>query len=159
VRGFVLVSGSAALGLRPSRLMRAVGRLPHPVRIPRLPAAVRRSRAWGEGADPRLVAASGRRDGWIRARSVGGWYGALVEHDEQEALELMATRRLVVLVGDQDRLTPAPMSEQIVRSAPGARLVVVPGTGHMLPLEQPDALAQAVADVLRSAPAPPADQL
>ena len=151
VHGFVLVSGSAVLDLRHSRLMRALGRLPHPVRVPRLPAAVRRSRAWGEAADPRLVAASGRRDGWIRARSVGGWYGALVEHDEQEALELMATRRLVVLVGDQDRLTPAPMSEQIVRAAPGARLEVVPGAGHMLPLEQPGALAEAIGGLVRSA--------
>ena len=153
VHGFVLVSGSAALGLRHSRRMRrsAACRTRSGCRGCRRP--VRRSRAWGETADPRLVAASGRRDGWIRARSVGGWYGALVDHDEQEALEVMATRRLVVLVGDQDRLTPAPMSEQIVRAAPGARLEVVPGTGHMLPLEQPDALADAIGDLVRAAPA------
>lgn len=140
VHAFVLVSGAASLELRPSRAMRLIGRLPHGVRIPRLPAAVRRTRAWGRAADPALVAASGRRDGWVRARAVGGWYGALLEHDEQAALELMATRHLVVLVGDQDRLTPAALSERIVSAAPGAHLEVLEDTGHMLPLERPDVL-------------------
>lgn len=32
----------------------------------------------------------------------------------------------------------------------GARLVVVPGCGHMSPMEQPDALAQALGDWLRA---------
>jgi pimeloyl-ACP methyl ester carboxylesterase len=140
VHGFVLVSGAASLELRPSRAMRLAGRLPHRVRIPRLPAGMRRSHAWARDADPALVAASGRRDGWVRLRAVGGWYGALLEHDELEALELMATRHLVVLVGDQDRLTPAALSERIVGAAPGARLEVVRDTGHMLPLERPDVL-------------------
>ncbi len=149
---FVLVSGAVALHPGRSRAlpvaMRALGRLPHAVRVPRLPAAARRSRAWGTTADPALVAASGRRDGWIRARAVGGWYGALMAHDEQAAVELMATRRLVVLVGDQDRLTPAALSELIVSAAPGARLEVVPGAGHMLPMERPEIVVAALTAVV-----------
>ena len=151
VHAFVLASGAASLELRPSRAMRAIGRLPHGVRIPRLPASLRRSRAWGPAADPALVTESGRRDGWVRVRAVGGWYGALLEHDEQEALELMATRRLVVLVGDHDRLTPAVLSERIVGAAPGAHLEVVRDAGHMLPLERPDVLVDVLGEMVRDA--------
>ncbi len=156
---FVLVSGAAALHPGRSRAlpvaMRAIGRLPHGVRVPRLPTRVRRGRAWAHSADPAVVAASGRRDGWIRARAVGGWYGALMAHDERAAVELMATRRLLVLIGDQDRLTPLALSERIVRAAPGARLEVVPDTGHMLPLERPEVVATALACLVDGAGAGP----
>lgn len=43
-----------------------------------------------------------------------------------------------VLVGEQDLLKPRRYSELIARSIPGARLVVVPGAGHALCLEQPE---------------------
>jgi len=149
VHAFVLVSGAAALELRPSRAMRLAGRLPHGVRIPRPPASVRHGRSWGRSTDRALVVASGRRDGWVRARAVGGWYGALLAHDEQETLELMATRHLVVLVGDQDRLTPAELSHRIVSGAPGAHLEVVRDAGHMLPVERPDVLVGVLARLMQ----------
>lgn len=41
----------------------------------------------------------------------------------------------LVLVGDADRLTPARQARRLADSMPHARLEVVPGAGHMLPLE------------------------
>jgi len=45
-----------------------------------------------------------------------------------------------VIVGSRDRLTSPARADQMVRAIPGARLVTLPGRGHMLPLEDPDAV-------------------
>jgi pimeloyl-ACP methyl ester carboxylesterase len=46
-----------------------------------------------------------------------------------------------VMVGSRDRLTAPARAAQMVAAIPGARLVTLPGRGHMLPLEDPDAVA------------------
>lgn len=51
----------------------------------------------------------------------------------------------LVLCGRQDGLTPLAVHEEMATAIPGARLVVVEDSGHMTPLEQP----QAVTAVLR----------
>ncbi len=43
----------------------------------------------------------------------------------------------LVMCGDADQLTPLECSEEIAALVPGAELVVVPGCGHMLTMEQP----------------------
>ncbi len=59
-----------------------------------------------------------------------------------------------ILVGSRDTLTPVPLSRAMARAIPGARLEVLPGYGHMLPYEAPDAVAEAILDqVHRRAPA------
>ncbi len=58
---------------------------------------------------------------------------------------LAATRvPIVVLCGRQDRVTPPALSETLAASAPGARLQLVDDAGHMLPCEQPQAVARAL---------------
>jgi non-heme chloroperoxidase len=49
-----------------------------------------------------------------------------------------------VLVGSRDQLTPPARSRTLVDTIPGARLVTVPDRGHMLPLEDPDAVADEI---------------
>lgn len=51
----------------------------------------------------------------------------------------------VVVVGDQDVITPPAEAEILAGSIEGAELVTVTGAGHMVPMEAPQALAQAVA--------------
>ncbi len=46
----------------------------------------------------------------------------------------------LVLVGDGDRLTPVDVSREIHEHIPGSDLVVVAGSGHLSPLEEPDAV-------------------
>jgi pimeloyl-ACP methyl ester carboxylesterase len=53
-----------------------------------------------------------------------------------------------VVVGRRDRLTPPRLGRALAAAIPGARLVEVPGAGHMLPYEEPDRLA----DIILSAP-------
>jgi pimeloyl-ACP methyl ester carboxylesterase len=54
----------------------------------------------------------------------------------------------LVLVGDEDSLTPPVLSEDIQRGIPQAELAVIPGAGHMTNLEQPAAFNLAVARFL-----------
>jgi non-heme chloroperoxidase len=49
-----------------------------------------------------------------------------------------------VLVGSKDALTPPRLANQMVAHIPGARLVTLEGRGHMLPLEDPDAVADEI---------------
>ena|ERR1700678_389177 len=46
-----------------------------------------------------------------------------------------------VIVGSEDRLTPIELSEEIHNLTPGSTLHVIPGCGHLPPIEKPAALA------------------
>ena len=60
----------------------------------------------------------------------------LEEHDKVLALEAVGRVEALVLVGDRDLLTPSQHSDEIVRHVPGAELVVIPDSGHMVMLEK-----------------------
>jgi pimeloyl-ACP methyl ester carboxylesterase len=55
-----------------------------------------------------------------------------------------------VLVGDGDQLTPPELSAEIAGGIPGARLVVVTGSGHLTPLDQPEQVTKALVEWLRA---------
>jgi pimeloyl-ACP methyl ester carboxylesterase len=56
-----------------------------------------------------------------------------------------------VIAGDRDRLTPPAHSERIVAALPDpAGLIVLERTGHMLPLERPREVAEAIAALTES---------
>ena len=46
-----------------------------------------------------------------------------------------------VIVGSEDRLTPVELSQEIHTLTPGSTLHVIPGCGHLPPIEKPAALA------------------
>jgi pimeloyl-ACP methyl ester carboxylesterase len=52
----------------------------------------------------------------------------------------------LVLVGDGDELTPPMLAKEIAGSITGARLVVVPASGHLSTLEQPVAVNTALVE-------------
>ncbi|MEO7274742.1 MAG: alpha/beta hydrolase [Vicinamibacterales bacterium] len=64
----------------------------------------------------------------------------------------LATLRLpvLVIVGEEDALTPRADSERIVAATERSQLVVVPGAGHLSNLEAPAAFSTALANFLRS---------
>ena len=61
-------------------------------------------------------------------------------------LESIATIEMptTVLVGTRDRLTVPARARQMVDTIPGARLVTLADRGHMLPLEDPDTVADEI---------------
>jgi pimeloyl-ACP methyl ester carboxylesterase len=54
----------------------------------------------------------------------------------------------LVICGDADRMTPPEYSLDLQRGIKAARLVIVPGAGHMVMLEQPALVAGAVQQLL-----------
>lgn len=54
----------------------------------------------------------------------------------------------MVACGEDDPLCPPAWHDAIVAALPNARLAVVPGAGHLLPLEQPAALSALLNDFL-----------
>jgi pimeloyl-ACP methyl ester carboxylesterase len=52
-----------------------------------------------------------------------------------------------VVVGGADKIVPPSTSERLAATIPGARLVRVPGVGHLLPRERPETVAAAVREV------------
>jgi pimeloyl-ACP methyl ester carboxylesterase len=61
--------------------------------------------------------------------------------------EGIATIKLptTVVIGTRDRLTPPARTAELVDTIAGAQLVELRGYGHMLPLEAPDEVADALA--------------
>jgi pimeloyl-ACP methyl ester carboxylesterase len=57
----------------------------------------------------------------------------------------------LVLVGDADTLTPPSDAELMAGAIPGARLVTIPGAGHLTPMERPGAVAAALGEFFGSA--------
>lgn len=56
----------------------------------------------------------------------------------------------LVLVGDDDRLTPPELSHEMAKAIPGAHLVVVSDSGHLSTMEQPQAVNVALVEWLKS---------
>jgi pimeloyl-ACP methyl ester carboxylesterase len=54
----------------------------------------------------------------------------------------------LVLVGDADQLTPPALAQEIAAGIAGAQLTVVPGSGHLSTLEQPQRVTAALVEWL-----------
>ncbi len=57
----------------------------------------------------------------------------------------------MLLVGEQDTLTPPPVMQAMHEKITGSYLVTVPEAGHMSPLENPEAVTQAIQEFLSRA--------
>jgi 3-oxoadipate enol-lactonase len=68
-----------------------------------------------------------------------------------DAKDLLAqiTVPTLVLVGEQDALTPPTVAREYAAHIPGAQLVVIPQAGHLSNLEQPEAFFAAVHNFLQ----------
>ncbi|GAB2780190.1 hypothetical protein GCM10027020_37150 [Nocardioides salsibiostraticola] len=64
-----------------------------------------------------------------------GFYRDFMRHERTDLLAAYDRIPTTVLVGSRDLLTPPVHARRIANHIRGARLVVVPGAGHMLPLE------------------------
>lgn len=72
--------------------------------------------------------------------------------DSRESLAAVSVPTLVV-VGDEDTLSPPDEAQQIVDALPDATLAVLSGAGHLSAVEAPEPFAEAVASYLARLPA------
>ena len=75
--------------------------------------------------------------------------GMLQRSDRSEPLAASAAPTLVVS-GDQDALTPLGETREWTAALLGQEVTVIPGTGHMSPLEAPDAWSEVVGEFWRA---------
>ncbi|GAA3450938.1 alpha/beta fold hydrolase [Dactylosporangium matsuzakiense] len=170
VVGVVLVSTSAegssrtSYGLSPrlARVMRILetqgaGLLarsgawrPHRRLMPLLAPGVRWL-VFGHRVDTSWIALTASMVGNAPLCAIGGFRPSVDLHHRVETLAAMRGLPVAVLVGSADRLTPLACAETIVRELPEATLEVLDEAGHMLPIERPDAVTDAIVAVLQRA--------
>jgi 3-oxoadipate enol-lactonase len=62
---------------------------------------------------------------------------AVLAHDAGERLAGIGHETLVI-TGDEGRVIPAANSGPLASEIPAARLIVIPGAGHLFVVERPD---------------------
>jgi pimeloyl-ACP methyl ester carboxylesterase len=127
------------------------------------------ARVLGEGAPaaaeaflPKLLGETTRREqdlvvAWLRERILAAspraiadaLHGLAGRSDSRPTLAEIRVPTLV-LVGEEDELTPPAEAEAMAAAIRGARLVVVPRAGHLASLEQPEAVNTAISSFLVS---------
>ncbi|MFN0164269.1 MAG: alpha/beta fold hydrolase, partial [Burkholderiales bacterium] len=70
---------------------------------------------------------------------------AIIERADSRPDLARITCPTLVICGREDKVTPPRLSEELAAGIPGAKLEIVDGAGHMLPMEAPDALTDALA--------------
>ncbi|MCH5642158.1 MULTISPECIES: alpha/beta fold hydrolase [unclassified Gordonia (in: high G+C Gram-positive bacteria)] len=81
--------------------------------------------------------------------TIVNFLNALETHDETTALPVIAQVPTTVVCGDRDRLTPLENSVRMYSEfGLDSRLVVVKGAGHMVQMEQPRLVTDAVVDLV-----------
>lgn len=92
-------------------------------------------------------------------RTIADFLPSLSTHDERAALGAIAGRPVLVLCGDEDRLTPLRHTRVIADVLAEADLVIAPGAGHLVQLEQPVLVNDALVRLIdRSVAAPERDR-
>lgn len=108
---------------------------------PKLSAGFRAA-AWGPGAELALVdeetAISDRNSLYVFKAMWRQWLQV-----DPAALHAV-TLPVQVLAGEADRLTPPEGARRLAEALPQARVAVLPGVGHQLPLEAPDSVLEAI---------------
>ena len=92
------------------------------------------------------------------AAPVAGIAGALAAmRDRSDSSALLATLDdlpTMVVVGEEDVMTPVDLARGMASAIPGARLELVPGAGHLPPIEAPGVVNALLLDFLKSLPRP-----
>jgi pimeloyl-ACP methyl ester carboxylesterase len=106
---------------------------------------------FGPSVNPRLKELAARQMASIRPSVLHGDFLACNEFDVMQRLAEISVPTLI-LCGSEDQLTPMKYSEFLRDHIPSARLITFPGAGHMVMLEQPKAVADALAEFADSIP-------
>ncbi|AKS35614.1 alpha/beta fold hydrolase [Mycolicibacterium goodii] len=76
---------------------------------------------------------------------------ALEVHDETAALDVLAQVPTLIACGDRDLLTPVEHSKAMAARLPKSELVVVGGAGHLVQLEEPEVIDDALVRLVERA--------
>jgi pimeloyl-ACP methyl ester carboxylesterase len=113
---------------------------------------VLRAASYGdEKMSPSVVAFSERMMHDTPIATLIGFLHALEVHDETAALTVLAKVPTLIACGDRDFLTPKESSEAMADALPKCELVIVGGAGHLVQLEQPEIVDDALVRLVERA--------
>jgi len=103
--------------------------------------------AYSSDCPPELIQLG--RDEWLENEPsvVHGDFAACDTFDVTGRLGKISCPALV-LCGEDDRLTPPKYAHYLQDSIPGASLTIIPHAGHMVMVEQPELVSQAIEELL-----------
>jgi pimeloyl-ACP methyl ester carboxylesterase len=138
----MVVAGRAFRRLAPSALA-MLARMPGVVEKGRriggdLEQVLVRRYSYASDVSEELVDFTARMIAATRIEVINDFFPEFSGHDKLEALEALAGIETLVLVGDDDLLTPGDHSETIVQRLPHSEHVVVRAGGHLVMLEHPE---------------------
>jgi pimeloyl-ACP methyl ester carboxylesterase len=93
-----------------------------------------------EKISPSVVAFSERMMHDTPVATLVEFLHALEVHDESDGLSALAKVPTLIACGDRDLLTPMEYSQSMAAALPKSELVIVGGAGHLVQLEQPEAI-------------------
>ena len=105
--------------------------------------------AFGPDASEQLKQASHRQMGQTHPDVLYGDFAACDAFDVMDCLGEIHCPTLAIC-GTADRLTPKKYSTYLRDNIAGAQMILVEGAGHMVMLEQPEAVSQAIADFVEA---------
>lgn len=80
-----------------------------------------------------------------------GFYRSCMQHERTQGVRAYDGVPTVVLVGSADLLTPPHHARRLASAIRGARLLLAPGAGHMLPLERDALVSREIGDLVAAA--------
>ncbi|GAA2644077.1 MULTISPECIES: alpha/beta fold hydrolase [Nonomuraea] len=80
---------------------------------------------------------------------IADFYPALMNHDKLSALGVLDGVPTAIMVGEKDWLTPPEHSRAIAAALPKAQLTEVPETSHLIQLERPGVVNEALRDLVK----------
>ena len=115
-------------------------------------APILRAASYGdEAVSPSVVAFSESMMHDTPIETLVEFLHALEVHDEAEGLTTLARVPTLIACGDRDLLTPLEYSQQMADALPPAELVTVEGAGHLVQLEQPEIIDDALVRLVQRA--------
>jgi pimeloyl-ACP methyl ester carboxylesterase len=115
-------------------------------------APILRAASYGdEKISPSVVAFSERMMHDTPIETLVEFLHALEVHDETDGLAPLAKVPTLIACGDDDMLTPVEYSQNMADALPKSELVIVDGAGHLVQLEQPEAIDDALVRLVERA--------
>lgn len=143
VRALILISTGARLPVNLSLIEELATQVGFPTAVDKIT-----SWSFSSQVEPALVENVKRQMLTTRPSVLAGDFRACDRFDLSDRLTEIQVPTLI-LVGDEDKMTPERFAEELAEGIPGAELAVIRGAGHMLPLEQPEEVASVVKGFLK----------
>lgn len=99
-------------------------------------------------AAPEVVAAARQMIDSADAAAIDAAIGALMARPDSTPDLPRMTRGTLVIVGEEDAITPVADARAMQAAIPRSMLTVIPGAGHLSNLERPEIFSRALADFL-----------